>query len=87
MPRIEFQNTTQAETYLKYNIKNSDKNYSIFIDSKNQAILVPGKSTQPIIYILIENCNAENLRDILPEMPIYLIKHFEWDAQHVPMGD
>ena len=86
MPRIEFENTTQASDYLVRNIRDSDKNYTGFLE-QSRAILVPGKSTQPIIYILIENCNERNLKEILPEMPLYHIKHFEWDAQHVPMGE
>lgn len=83
MPRIEFNNLSEAETWIKEKILKSDKNYEGYFTSSNELILIPNKSTRPIVYGYIKLADKTAIKNTFKDtsIPIYTCKHYEWNPE------
>ena len=88
MPRIEFENLEKAEPWIKTVILKSDKNYIGYHTLNLELILVPTKSTQPIVYGYIKHAEKDKIKKLLVGMLVFDITKFEWNAERgLPMGE
>jgi len=81
MSRVEFDNIKQADKWINDKAINGGKDYHGFYTSENELILVPGKSTQPVIYGYIENVKKDDLTEVSKSIDIYPCKRYEWNAE------
>jgi len=83
MPRIEFDTISEAKEWITDKILYSKKDYDGYLTQKKELILMPNKSTQPILYGYVRVTTKEALRKLFPSnFKIYSCDHFEWDSQH-----
>lgn len=83
MPRIEFANITESVDWIRSFVINSDKKYIAYCTKNNELILVPTKSTRPIVYALIKNVNRKEVTILFKNstIPVYNIEYFEWNIE------
>ena len=82
MGRVEFKDIKSAEIWIRDMVINSNKNYHGYITSRNELILVPGKSTSPLLYGYVKRIkNRKELKNIEDEIPIYTCDNYEWSAE------
>ena len=83
MPRLEFDSFFDAKQWLTTFVKASDKGYVGYYTSRKELILIPTKSTQPILYGYVRNTEEKDARAFSDTSGIivYKISSFEWDAE------
>ena len=81
MGRVEFNDIEQAEKWINDIAINGGKDYHGYYTSHNELILVPGKSTRPVIYGYIKLVGDDQLTDIKGRINIYPCKEYEWNAE------
>jgi len=81
MGRIEFADMKQAEKWIKDIAINGGKDYHGYYTSDNELILVPGKSTRPVIYGYIKFAKDDDIVDIQKSLDIYCCEKYEWNAE------
>jgi hypothetical protein len=81
MGRIEFNDMKQADKWIKDIAINGGKDYHGYYTSHNELILVPGKSTRPVIYGYIKFVKKDDLVEIHDSLNIYTCDTFEWNAE------
>ena len=83
MPRIEFDTLEEAKDWIKDKVIESKKNYEGYFTKKKELVLIPNKSTRPIVCGYINFAKKEDVRKLFPaKFKIYACKNYEWDSQH-----
>lgn len=88
MPRLVFETCGEFLEHTKYILRR--KEYTAYITEKDEIILVPVRSTRPVIYCyykITDEREKEAILDLLESLkvPVFYIKSFDWDAQK-PIG-
>jgi len=79
MPRIEFGNKKAADSWIKNHIEG--KKYEAYYTRDSELILVPTKSTQPIVYGYVKMALEEEVKDLMSKgVTVYWIDKFEWNS-------
>jgi len=83
MGRPTFRNLTQAEHWIKDKVINSDKGYYGFHTDANEIILIPSKSTRPVVYGYVKNVSEKEARNFFKETNIilYPCQEYDWSAE------
>jgi len=81
MGRIEFEDIKQADKWIKDIAINGGKDYHGYYTKHNELILVPGKSTRPVLYGYIKFALKDDLKDISEHINIYPCATYEWNAE------
>ena len=82
MPRIEFNNLQEATTWIQAKIIPSDKRYEGYYTDAEELILIPQKSTRPLIQGYVYRANYQDVKKLFEKttIDIYRCREFEWNA-------
>ena len=83
MPRIEFDFLKQAETWIQKRVIKSNKEYEGYITKNNELILLPKKSTKPLLYCYVSFADIKDVTELFKDSSIDIFKcsSFDWNAE------
>ncbi len=83
MPRIEFDTYYESKQWLNTYIKPSDKGYIGYHTKDNELVLLPSRSTQPILIGYIRKCTEKEAREFSSSagVIVYPISRFEFNSE------
>jgi len=83
MPRIEFGTLEEARNWIVEKVIDSKKDYDAYFTKKKELILLPNKSTRPILSGYVKFAKKTDIDKLFPTtFKIYSCLRFEWDSQH-----
>lgn len=81
MPRVEFDNKKQADPWIK-EFATPKSHYGLHTH-KNELILVPRKSTRPVVYARIVHIRGEDIVKLREVYKLLIVecRDWEWSAE------
>ena len=81
MSRVEFEDIKQADKWIKDKAIQGGKDYHGFYTNDKELILVPGKSTRPVVYGYVKFVKKDDLEQYAKSIDIYPCNKYEWNAE------
>lgn len=86
MGRVEFEDFEQAKKYIQNKILATSKPYHGYITKADELILIPEKSTRPVVYVYVKNVSRIDVRSFFKgkSVDIYTCNKYIWNAEQAP---